>query len=371
MTESLPLKDILDVIDTAKISNNSGCVNQKILDLYNKNFGGESSIYFQKEDSEHFTDVLKANMDEQYNKDYKSYYHRFDPLDLMGLQKHNLIDIELVENVDYSGCERSEYYSDFLSPQKIHYKLIVSLKSGKELLGKILLTKSKESGNFTEEEITTAKEITPFMIQAVEMNRMKAEMENNNSLLRMIEDNLNSGLMLLDSSKRLIHMNSRAMQLCKRLRTDSFEIKGFNDIHPQVVRDYSEMLDELSVKHNPDLILPRKRIFKNGTSTFSVRSDFIENNDLQKRGDFILINFNETAKLAAQDNISISESYRLSTRETEVVNQVIKGLSNSQIAKELFISEVTVKKHLQNIFNKMEVSNRASLIQKILSGHNS
>ena len=36
------------------------------------------------------------------------------------------------------------------------------------------------------------------------------------------------------------------------------------------------MLDELNVKHNPDLILPRKRIFKNGTSTFSVRSDLLK-----------------------------------------------------------------------------------------------
>ncbi len=54
----------------------------------------------------------------------------------------------------------------------------------------------------------------------------------------------------------------------------------------------------------------------------------------------------------------------LSRREKEVVNLVKKGYTNAQISTELYISINTVKKHLQNIFDKYEVLNRTELIIK-------
>jgi DNA-binding NarL/FixJ family response regulator len=51
----------------------------------------------------------------------------------------------------------------------------------------------------------------------------------------------------------------------------------------------------------------------------------------------------------------------LSKRETDVVLLVCEGLSNSQIAEKLFISEYTVVNHLRNIYAKKHVSNRTSL----------
>jgi DNA-binding NarL/FixJ family response regulator len=59
-------------------------------------------------------------------------------------------------------------------------------------------------------------------------------------------------------------------------------------------------------------------------------------------------------------------NFHLSEREREVANHVIQGLHNSQIADKLFISEVTVKKHLQNIFLKTGVDNRAALVHAML-----
>lgn len=48
----------------------------------------------------------------------------------------------------------------------------------------------------------------------------------------------------------------------------------------------------------------------------------------------------------------------LSTREWEVLQLVAQGLSNPQIAETLHLSESTVKFHLQNIFQKLAVTNR-------------
>lgn len=55
----------------------------------------------------------------------------------------------------------------------------------------------------------------------------------------------------------------------------------------------------------------------------------------------------------------------LTTRETEITRLIVKGNIYKDIAKELFISEKTVTKHIQNIFAKVEVSNKVELINKL------
>jgi ATP/maltotriose-dependent transcriptional regulator MalT len=56
----------------------------------------------------------------------------------------------------------------------------------------------------------------------------------------------------------------------------------------------------------------------------------------------------------------------LSTRELEVLLLTARALSNSQIALELRISEGTVKRHLTNIYAKLEVCSRSDAVTEAL-----
>lgn len=49
---------------------------------------------------------------------------------------------------------------------------------------------------------------------------------------------------------------------------------------------------------------------------------------------------------------------KLSEREKEVLNLIAKGYTNKEIAKELYLSEKTVKNHVSNIFKKIDVTDR-------------
>ncbi|MEM1395027.1 MAG: response regulator transcription factor [Cyanobacteria bacterium P01_D01_bin.50] len=51
----------------------------------------------------------------------------------------------------------------------------------------------------------------------------------------------------------------------------------------------------------------------------------------------------------------------LTPRESEVAHLVAVGATNQEIAKELFISESTVKTHINSIFNRLNLKNRAQL----------
>lgn len=53
---------------------------------------------------------------------------------------------------------------------------------------------------------------------------------------------------------------------------------------------------------------------------------------------------------------------RVTKRETEVAKLICQGLSNRQIAEELFISEKTVKTHVSNLLVKVGLKDRMQLI---------
>ena len=52
----------------------------------------------------------------------------------------------------------------------------------------------------------------------------------------------------------------------------------------------------------------------------------------------------------------------LTRREADVVRLVAQGLNNRQVAKEMFVSEATVKSHLNHILAKLAMQDRAALI---------
>ena len=54
----------------------------------------------------------------------------------------------------------------------------------------------------------------------------------------------------------------------------------------------------------------------------------------------------------------------LTSRENEVLELIAKGLNNQIIANRLSISEKTVRNHISNIFNKLQVVDRAQAIVK-------
>ena len=53
---------------------------------------------------------------------------------------------------------------------------------------------------------------------------------------------------------------------------------------------------------------------------------------------------------------------RLTEREMEVLKLVAKGMNNRDIAKELFISENTVKNHIRNILEKLQLHSRMEAV---------
>jgi DNA-binding NarL/FixJ family response regulator len=58
------------------------------------------------------------------------------------------------------------------------------------------------------------------------------------------------------------------------------------------------------------------------------------------------------------------DEVNLTPREIEVLEQLSKGLKYEAIAQNLFLSAGTIRKHVENIYTKLQVHNKLEAIQK-------
>lgn len=245
----LPIFDkVLDVIHTANSSLDRDLVRQKVLNLYLETFDHEGAVFFLPDEAGNLSNTIINNLDETFNQRFKKYYCKFDPLQLIR-KPQRTSRASMARSISYDSMVSTEYYNDFLRPQRIHYKLLAYLGTMEGILGKVALTRGAGSPCFSENEIRLARAVTPYLAHALYLNELQRK-------------------------------------IC------------LNDIS-------------------------------------SKRSDVLQN-------------------------------FNLSRRETEVAEHVFKGLKNSEIAKKLFVSEVTVKKHIQKIYTKLGVRNRTSMMNKIM-----
>lgn len=63
------------------------------------------------------------------------------------------------------------------------------------------------------------------------------------------------------------------------------------------------------------------------------------------------------------DSSGIGPIHKLTSREREVLQLLISGLTNKQIGKRLGIQEVTVKLHMRGIFRKFNAANRTQAVR--------
>ena len=63
-----------------------------------------------------------------------------------------------------------------------------------------------------------------------------------------------------------------------------------------------------------------------------------------------------------QMTLETNQQPPLSSREWEILSLLAEDLSNAQIARRLVISQNTVKVHLRNMFEKLEVQTRLGAV---------
>jgi len=76
----------------------------------------------------------------------------------------------------------------------------------------------------------------------------------------------------------------------------------------------------------------------------------------------LLTEFATLAKRDDEERVQEVPAPRLTEREMQVLKLIARGMNNRDIAKELFISENTVKNHVRNILEKLQIHSRMEAV---------
>ncbi len=114
-------------------------------------------------------------------------------------------------------------------------------------------------------------------------------------------------------------------------------------------------------------------ILRNPNVTLAVESNFLFSSiPYALYGIFLIVYFLRYSPPASMEVDGLSEGflvkYGITEREREIILKVIQGKSNADIASELFVSIATVKTHLHNIYKKIGIDSRYSLLARVRSG---
>jgi DNA-binding NarL/FixJ family response regulator len=134
------------------------------------------------------------------------------------------------------------------------------------------------------------------------------------------------------------------------------------------VKDCREIKERMKGCPTDFVAIPRKRTVDAGShNRFAATYKAFSHTPGAANGVLFMVCIEELAPSVDTAPQHLADSYLLSKREVDVAGLLFSGLKNAQIADKLFISEITVKKHLQNIYHKVGVHNRTSLINKMLT----
>lgn len=146
--------------------------------------------------------------------------------------------------------------------------------------------------------------------------------------------------------------------------------KTGDELMPIILRNYPDL--KILVLTNFDSALYANNMFKRGAHGYILKTaeteTLIQAIEAVYNGDeFIEEQMKQKMeKMSAQTRKSVFSQTTLTLREKEVLQLIVDGLTNAEIAEKKALSPGTVKNYRTSVMLKLEVDNTATLVKKAL-----
>src|SRR6058998_3722426 len=184
----------------------------------------------------------------------------------------------------------------------------------------------------------------------------------------MASQHAGPGIMLLTASIQLLYKDRQASDLCEQIIRGQ-NGKPANGVLPPAVADLADQIRKiLQVRTDPKYWEQFQIMHAVNTLHRPVLlcgKGLIDLSNGEKR---ILIVMNEIGIGAWQDTVvdQAKEKFRLTARETTVVQHLLKGWTNKEIANEMRLAEQTIKEYFKHISEKTSTTTRTGIVMTII-----
>ncbi len=188
------------------------------------------------------------------------------------------------------------------------------------------------------------------------------------NLFEIIKNRATPGILIFDMKNNLHYLNKEAIDiLCGAQQPAKSPVKK-KYIIPEEIYSICNIVKSKAYMETPPLPdKPHCSVFSNKNGDFfSVRVFCIGFNRNDDNPTHIMVLIENIVEKRKIDYNKIKNNFKLTKRELEVVKLICNGLPNKEISKLLSISEYTVKDHIKNIMEKMNVSSRSEIISLVI-----
>src|SRR5215211_1338491 len=244
---------------------------------------------------------------------------------------------------------RSQYhrlglYNEFYRRLEVEHQIAVTLPAPAPLVIGIALNRS--SGDFSERDRLLLNLLRPHLVQAYQ------NAEAVTRLRQAVEDS-DLGVVFLTEKHRIHWCTEHARGWLSKY----FELSRSADSLPESLQRWIEHQRSL-LSYNGAAPPPREPLILERAGKRLVVRLMAGRRDGQ---DLLLLE--ERTPSLSVDSL---EPFGLTRREVEILLRVAQGKTNAEVATDLYVSPLTVKKHLEHIYQKLGVESRTEALARVL-----
>jgi len=283
------------------------------------------------------------------------------------------------------------FYRSVLKPEKLYFSLLMAVLDGqKKCRGSFILWKEKSEGDFSGADFTLMNAFSPVIghllqkLPAQDDFNGRSELEEE-KLQTLVRRRAQPGILILDQDGEIQYLNHDAKQLLDGL-TAKNPLAMKNGL-PPIARNHSDKGNEIGAHPLlPTVVFQLYDQFKKAVITgesaaikgaqtvnrfcihegmvYLLRALLLQQQGNIPNASHIMVLIERVSQGVRIDQMA--DSAMLTQREQEVVQLLLEGKTNKEVAVNMNIGEYTVKDHVKRIMKKLKVTTRAGIVARIL-----
>lgn len=251
---------------------------------------------------------------------------------------------------------RSARYREFLAPQGYGDELRAVFRLGDNAWGVVDMFRERGREPFSARDVEVVRAVAPAVAGALRTFATAARPAS------VLAGGDGPGTALFDRSGALVSLDDQAARWFTELAGPGW---GATEPPPLMATTVAVVARAHAVADGRARGPAAVRLRAAGGRWLSVHASCLRAPDGTPGPTALIIEPAKSAQIAP----IIVEAYCLTPREQQITQAVARGLSNPEIAAELFLSAHTVRDHLKAVFAKVGVGSRGELVAKLFAEH--
>jgi len=323
-----------------------------VLDQLNYFYGYNHMTFFIADNIGNLGNPVASNITNYFLELYNQYFYKVDIFRSKDISKqfYNQKVVSVTDMMSYDQFINTEYYNDFFKKMNLHYQIILPLNIDEKTLGIIGIFKTKEEGEFTQKDLLILNNINKHIAANLKTSLFIDGIQNEKHIYKNCLSQAHLGILVLAQDLSPLYYNEEACRICMDMMSSDSTQNSIslvtNIIYEKIM---GRLFDHIILHGSCQIRIVPQIIPKSNGTIETVYIVFLSNNE------------KPIGKILEKMN----NIYSFSKREKEIIEEIYNGLSNDQIAEKLYVSIHTVKTHIENVYKKMGINKRASLINII------